>query len=584
MKKLLFGLAFCGGFALSLVAARQMVPTELVRAELATSLAKMIGGPVEILGTPDVSVIPTLKVRFEAPRVMLAGRAEPIAEMKTLVVRLDILPLLAGRISIAEIGLRAPVLRLERSLSGEALVPNRAALAALEPGRVTIDDGQVQVTDPATGRSETFDGLSAAFVWPRLRGGASVEANFRWRGEAVALVLQGQGPRALAEGESGQMAGSLSSRALRVAFDGKGLIADTLQLDGVLEVAAADLGRAAAWLGGSIASGPLLRDFALSGRLRSLGYAATVADARLKLDGNAADGVVSVRLDAPRPQVRATLAWDQLDLGRYRAALADGHWRQTGIDAAALGRADLDLRLSASQLRLGTTGGLDKVAATLLVKDGRLDAEIADAAAFGGSLRAVLRGEPRGDGYRATGRFAGSGLAAAGVARTLGLNGIQDGDLAVSFEGEANGRTLGGLLAGLEGRIGAEARNLVVAAVDAVASGARFLPIAFSNPVAARAPTFTRVVLEAGLTGHALRIGRLDADGPLLSARVTGEASLASGLLSLRGRMTMPDRAGEPRTAEARKLEIPIRIGGTFADPIAAVVTAETPFGSFEAR
>lgn len=572
MKRLLFGLAFAGGFALSLVATKHLVPTDAVRGELIRTLSAYLGTPIALEGSTEVSVFPTLKVRFRDAR-LASGDGSVAAEMSALVVRLDVLSLLIGDVAVSEIALRDPVVHLARRLDVDGLVPNRKTLAQLTPARIVVENGRVEVGEPGRDVAERLDAITASFVWPREKSGASLDAAFRWRGEPITLALHGLGPRALSAGDAGSVALTLTSAPLRVAFDGKGMIADMLQLDGAIEASSPDLAKAWRLFGRDLGSTELLRNFSIAGRMRSLGFAATLSNAAVAIDGNKGEGVVSVRLDAVRPQIRGTLALDTLDITRYVARLAATDWRTVPTDRPALGKADLDLRLSASQVKAGAAR-LERVAAALLVKDGRIDAELGEATLAGGSVRAILRGEPKADGLRATGRIAVANASAGGLAAVVGLAGVEDGRLSLTVEGESSAADLDGLLAGVSGRFSGEGRAVSLKGMNAVASGARYLPIAQKTPVASGAATFDKVALEGNLSGRLLQVRRIDADGAALAARLSGEASLATGLLSLRGQLSLPE-AGTRETT--RRVTLPIRIGGTIAEPVTAIDTAARP-------
>lgn len=574
MKRLLFGLAFTGGLAASVGATKHLVSADVVRGEIARAVAAAVGGPVRIEGDVKVEVFPTVKVRFENARVIADGDQRPIAEAKELSVGLEVLSLFVGRLNASDITLRDPVLRFDRSFTLDGFAPSRTALKAMRPSRIVVENGRVELADRDTGRVETLDGVAGSFYWPRVTSASHLTATFRWRGEAAAVAYQGLGPHALADGEAGETTLSVTTAAGRVRFDGKGLLADRLQLDGALDVAAEDLGRVAAWLGFPVTSGPVFRDFALSGRMRSLGFAATVADAHMRLDGNAGEGVISVRLDAPRPQVRGTLAYDSLDLGPYSAAGWAREWRDLPLVGNALAQIDLDLRLSANHVRAATLT-TERVAATLLAKAGRFDAEIGEASLFGGSAGLILRGEALPDGLRVNGRLTGRAMAIPAIIEATGMPAAEDGRLSFTLEGEAAGTTLGALADDLRGRFLAEARQVVVKSLETAASGMRYLPIGLQN--AGRVPTFERCVAEIEIGQRLATVRRLDADGANLSARLAGEARLGSGALALRGRIAMADRYTEFRAGtQPQRVEIPVRIGGTLARPTAAIVTADT--------
>lgn len=576
MKRLLFGLAFAGGIVVSLAGTKQLVPADVVRDEVSARLSRIVGRPVLLAGRAEISLFPSLSVEFHDARLNPLDGGAPIAEATELAVRIDVLPLLIGRLSLDGIELIEPKMDLETSLAAADLLPGRATLSAVEPVRLTIDRGRLTLRDPKGG-TETFEDIAASVIWPRAKSTASLETTFRWRGEAVAVAWQGLGPRALVEGETGPATLTATAGPLRIGFDGKGVLADRLQLDGALKVTSPDLPRAAAWLGlaaGGVAFG---RNFALEGRMRSLGLAATVSDGRIESDGNRAEGVLSVRLDAPRPQIRGTLAFDLVELDRLRPTAGAGDWRSIGLDRAILTAMDLDLRLSAAKARLGPVL-LDGVAATLLVKDGRFDAEIGEAGLLGGRARMVLRGEAKPEGVKIGGRLVAADLLATTFGAVGGVGGLDEGRLGFVVEGETIGFTAGAMVDAFSGRFHAEGRQLTLRAGRTSSQApSGFLPIALKPNVTAKSATFEQAVVDADLVASRARIRRVEAKGAALQARLSGEAWLTSGQLSLTGELSVP-ASGEPGKAGSTRpsAPVPVWVGGTIFAPVAVVAPEAT--------
>jgi AsmA protein len=568
MKRLLVGLAFAGGVAVSVLAVKQLVSTEAVKAELAEQLASYAGIPVAVKGTAEIDVFPALRVRYRDVEIR-ARDGDRFAVAESVSVRLDILPLLVGRLSVAEVALDRPVLTLPGRFDWRDLIPARGLLTRVDPSRFVVTDGRLIATD-AAGRTETLDNLSATLLWPRAGSGASLSSTFRWRGEPVALAAQGNGPRDFAAGKTGALAFSLTSGPLRVGFDGKGLIVDMLQLDGALSVTVPDAERLAGWLGAETATHGALKQLSLEGRMRSLGYAATISNATLGADGNLGEGVLSIRVDTPRPQLRGTLAFETIDLATWTAALVKLDWPAMPLRRAELAAADLDLRVSVNRANAGTLR-LDGIAATLLAKDGRFDAELGEVRLLGGSGSLLLRGETGSDGLKTTARASVANLSAQGLAALIGTTAISDGILSFTAEGEATGASVAAAVAGLNARIAADARSVALAKADPVTtSGTRYVPIAFRATGATRSATFERASADITIVGPTAFVRRLDAEGALMNARLSGEASLKTGVLSLGGELTMP-----PRPADAArpplKVAFPVKIGGTLAKPVADI-------------
>jgi AsmA protein len=570
MKRLLFGLAFASGLAVAAMAMKNLISTDAVGDEIARAFAAASGIQVLVSGQAEVDAFPALRVRYRDARLTREADRVTLADMQELSVRLDILPLFLGRLAISEVTLVRPSLRLETSRGFKTLFPSKAILSRLDPGRIVIEGGTVALVDPKAGRLEMIEAVSGTFSWTRLTGGASLTSNFRWRGEPVSLNAQGIGPRALADGETGNVTLTMVSEPIRASFDGKGVLMDSIQLDGGLSIDVPDLGRLSTWLGPAFDGRGALKNLGLQGRMRSLGYSATISDARLRFDGNVGEGVISARLDAQRPQVRGTLAFERMDVSPYRRALSAMDWRAIPLTQRVLSSLDLDLRVSVARTDMATTP-ISKIAATLLLKDGRFDAELGEAALLGGTASLLLRGEAKPTGLRVAARIVGTALSVPALGALAGATEGSGGTVALKVDGEASGETLGTLIDSFSARASADARQVVLRSADAVTDGIRLVQAAVTTSIGSRPPTFERVSATADMSASALRIKQLTADGVSMSAQLAGEASLLNGQLALSGQIFVPDRAAAVPTGPNRYLAAPIKIGGTLAAPTAEV-------------
>jgi AsmA protein len=586
MKRLLFATAFIAGFAGSWVAIRHVVPTEQVRAEIERALSEAAGEPLRLTGRAEAGVFPSLAIRFQDATVQrvdgqrVEGQqsdgARPLASMASLKVSVALSSLLLGRVEVTTVQLERPTLAVAAGLDAAALAPTRAALARLQPLTLVVDDGTVALTDPVSGRTETVEKIDGTFAWQRLAGNASLDARLRWRGEDVALTAQGLGPRGLVDGRSGPTVLTLAAAPLTLSFNGKGVLTETMQFDGGFSASVADAARLARWLGWDAGQARALRDIAVEGRLRAVGLAATLADARISVDGNRAEGVISARADLPRPQVRATLAFDTLDIAPYQAAMADLS-RDLVVDQSLLGRLDLDLRASAQSVSTGL-GPLSGVGATLLMKNGRFDAELGEMHAFGGDGTLLVRGTSDADGLDVSARFGMTDMTADAVGPAFGVSALQKGRLSLTADARAQGRTLGALIRGFNGRARVDVRDLAVAGAEPLSTFTQFRTVAMRLPSTGRVSSFDRATVDLAFDRSKARIDRLQADGAAMALKLAGSADFATGWLDLVGTVAPRARA-TAALAGAVVAEVPLRIAGSITSPEALPIqpTSELP-------
>lgn len=235
----------------------------------------------------------------------------------------------------------------------------------------------------------------AADVSLRRRGIVAIKGSGMLRGRKVSFDVSaavGQAERRGAMLHRLPVRLSLKGGQLDFNFDGRLVAAgDELELQGPADFSLTS-GRAfARWLGAYWPTGAGLRDIAVRGQMR-LGHGSIAFEnAVARMDGNEATGVVGLRLKQPRPVLSGTLAYKLFDASVYLAAaapdVADGSsW--TSLAAGALTvplgmHLDADMRISADRVQVGKIE-LDRVAATVALKDGRLLADVADMRLIGG--------------------------------------------------------------------------------------------------------------------------------------------------------------------------------------------------------
>jgi AsmA protein len=145
----------------------------------------------------------------------------------------------------------------------------------------------------------------------------------------------------------------------------------------------------------SLPLGTLVRGFSIEGEFSADRRRLTWPEVTVKLGNDELDGTLSVRFEDSRPAVTGTLAAESLDLSEVfgpfmQARTASGLWSGEDVSLAQAASGDLDLRLSATEARIGRLN-LSDMAASVLVRRDRIEASLGRAELNEGTLKGRLQ-------------------------------------------------------------------------------------------------------------------------------------------------------------------------------------------------
>ncbi|MDR3372780.1 MAG: hypothetical protein P4L98_03525 [Ancalomicrobiaceae bacterium] len=569
MKRTLIIIAFLAGIAASLGLIRAVISPEIVASRVTAILSADLMGRMSFSGQPEVDLFPRLAVSFADAALAGSGAGTPRLTAKRLTARLDILSLLTGHLSVTEVELDHPRLEMRAQASLADSTPDRSLLSKLHPAAILVHGGEVMLTAEDGSHVEAIHAIEAELWWPREESSASFVASFVWRGQPVNLAWQGLAPRRLAVGAACNLELTLALPGLNVGFSGLAALSDAFRLDGMLSVDSRGLGALGRNLGliETAAVGPLAAfarldpSLSLSGRLQSQGWSAVVNEAHLRIGKAAAEGLVSLAFDTPRPQLRGTLAFDRLTFADSPEPIA-ADWRAWRIEPKPLTVFDVDLRASVNELTIGGIV-LQHPAAALLVQEGRFNAEVSDTGLLGGTGSLTLRGFVGRERATADGRFS---LIDVSAPTLLSLfvddkAGLSRGSLSLLADVKTEGATLGEVVNRLDGHLNLEAAQIATRypwALPALSS---------LNPTAVlpdQTPTIEHLSADIDLAGVNATVKRLIADLGSLRLDLSGTVSLADASLWLSGRMAPRDAPTDgTKPADA----IGLRITGPLLHP-----------------
>ncbi len=380
-------LAFLGLVALA--AAPWTLSGDGLAAGVSRHLLATYGLRLDVRGRSTLALLPVPRVKFENIR-LTGGGIE--ADGGTLRAEMRLLPLIGGRIDLAEVtlaGSRVAVPGGPAAIVEGPLTPRLKARLSQQIGlrRVVVTGTDVRWPE---GR---VDDVNLVFTLP---GGDRVETagSLTFRGETFEIAHATIAPGLFAAGQPSPVTLTVAAPGLRATLAGDLQAGSDPRLtgEGTLELRSPrDFSR---WSGIEVPLAATLRKATVSGEFSLTRRAATWPSVSIALGPDVLEGSLSMRLDGRRAAITGTLATNRIDLTDFfapflQARTASGLWsgEEASLDLSTGG--DLDLRVSAADAVVGRLK-LSDVAASILVRPGRIEASLGRAGIDKGSLKGRL--------------------------------------------------------------------------------------------------------------------------------------------------------------------------------------------------
>jgi AsmA protein len=404
MKRLGMPLAvFLGAVLVVLIAMSWFLNRDALRHAVEAQIRAVTGLDLVVKGRIDVSVFPGSYVSFHDVGLKGGGADDPALGVDVLTANLRLLPLLLRRFEIADVMMLRPHIHVVRDPSGESnWTPFIETLTrTVKPGadnqlsfsEIRIQDGLLTYRDDANHLSESVGDIDLSLAWPSISRSFAATGQFDWRGERVDGSISVSDFIAVLSGERSGLKARIVSAPMKVAFDGAIANRASLLMEGTLSADSPSLRNALRWTGQQPPGAGGFGRFALKARANLVGSSIALTNVNVELDGNVAEGVMTYANNG-RQTLQATLAADALDFTPYVATvrlLASGarDWNRQLFDLNALSATDLDMRLSAARITVGTSK-LGRTALGANLRGGTLALSIGEAQMYGGMARGSL--------------------------------------------------------------------------------------------------------------------------------------------------------------------------------------------------
>lgn len=543
---------------------------EAVKAEIrvATGLNPLLRGDVSVSLFPYGQVTLTDVALGEGPD-------DPPLQAARLVARLSFLPLLLGRIDVADITLAEPRIvvavdeggrsnwaRLLSSL-GRSVDPDAPSFS-----EIRINGGTLIVRDQYRNIHEEISNADVSLAWPAISRSFALTGSARYRGEALEIGVTLANFNAALQGERSALKVRIAGVPLKFTFDGAIATRPTLKIEGATSADSSSLRDALVWLGRKPLPGGGFERLSLKAQTNMVGGTIALSQVNLELDGNVAEGVLTFAADG-RQTLQGTLAVDELDLTPYLSTIrlltaAEREWSRARFDLDGLATADLDLRLSAGKVVIGPTT-LGRTAIATNLRGGKLGVTIGESRGFGGVVRGSigLARTEQGATFASQLQFDGVNLERC-IGDLFGIKRIEGkGNLTLSLEGSgpnvyALTRTLDG-----EATLTSAKGALTGLNVEQLLRRLERRPLSGGSEFRTGRTPFETLSIKMKIAQGNVTVEDADLRGPAVRLALAGGASIPARDLDLKGLATLV-----AANANAKPFELPFSVHGPWDDPL----------------
>ena len=521
-----------------------------MRSELALQVRETTGLIVQTGGRTTLALLPRPRVKF-AEVTIRDREGKLVIKSGTLRGDIRILPAFAGRMEVSSLSLTAPDIAIDldgQPLSAEGVIaraiearPDKRETSSVDTARlgsIAIHNGTAHLTRGGTIVS-TLDDLEGNLDWRSLDTPAGLHASFTWENERVDVAAWLGQPAQALRGGSSPVSLRLDSPSLIINANGIVSGGPTPSYSGKFSAEAPSL---RAILAKNSLNLPLpgpLGALSLSADARATLRSIQLSDLQFKLDETNYEGAVILSAHQGRPALMGTLATKDLEVGPLLTPIPtlredDGGWNGAPLPKLDLGRADVDLRVSANRAMIGRTEVRD-AGISILVTGGKAEVAVAEAKAFGGSVKARLTAEPSSAGYQvglsSSFRRVDSPSFLAEVLRSQRFSGEAKGEFAVSGEGSSVAQ----VLASLRGKASVDLTDGDIAGLDLEQALRRLekRPLSIASDIRSGRTSFRNAHLDLNVDAGVATVQDFEANGAGVDVTVSGSASVAKRLLDL---------------------------------------------------
>jgi AsmA protein len=579
MKRLGMPIAALLGLALTgLIAMSWFLNRDALREAVEAQIRAVTGLDLVVKGNVEVSVFPASYVSFHDVGLKGGGTDDPALAVDVLTANLRLLPLLLQRFEIADVMMLRPHINVVRDANGESnWTPFiQTIVRTMKPGadnqlsfsEIRIQDGVLAYEDAANQVSEGLDDIDLSLAWPSISRSFAATGQFNWRGERVDGSISASDFVAALSGDRSGLKARLASAPLKLAFDGTVADRTSMMMEGTLTIDSTSLRNALRWTGQAPPGSGGFGRFALKARANVVGASVALTNVNVELDGNVAEGVMTYSNNG-RQTLQATLAAGALDFTPYISTfrlLASGarDWNRQLFDLSSLSSTDLDMRLSAAKVTVGSSK-LGRTALGANLRGGALALSVGEAQMYGGIANGsfgIARSDTVAD-IKAQFQFTDVDLQAC-ASELFGVTKLSGrGNLNVSLV--ASGSSPFGLAQSLDGTAVLSGHDGAIAGfnVEQLLKRLERRPLSGAGNFRSGSTPYDKLNIAVKFSDGVATAEDIRVEGPAARLVLTGTASVPSREYDMKGTASLVSA-----TSSTPEFELPFVVQGPWDDPL----------------
>lgn len=549
--------------------------------EIAWQLNASSGLYVAARGRSTFSLLPRPHIAIDS-----IAFADPAGALTIQADRLDgnvqIFPLIAGRLQIADVTLVRPQIEIDvdgKPMSSAGAAVRAAAARPATPeaekadrarlGAVSIVGGAAHIK--SGGRSETLSNIDATLDWRTVGSPATFDAAFVRRGERSQIMLWVLRPGALLRGEQTPVTVRIDSDSIRLEAEGLGQTGAKPRFMGRLSASSPSLRHALSLIDISAPLPGPFENVQLTAKASVGARDLQLTDLRFSADDNEFEGNFALRHEGTKPIVHATLASNFVSLKPMIVDAPpltgqDGQWSRDAFELPDIHDADVDLRLSATRARLLRLN-IEDAALSLMLRGGRLEISLAEAHAYKGTIkgRASFAVNAAG-GLEFHGTAQTTGVDAAALAWDLAARQDVAGNLDSNLVLDANGDSVAQLMRDLDGRANFTLTEGEIGGIDLERALRRVekRPLSSALDIRSGRTLVDRANAMLKIVKGTANVEEGQARGPGFSLAFSGSTRIPERSFALKGQASEADAAGKTRE---KGLQIGFDLSGSWDEP-----------------
>lgn len=404
---------------LVILATPLLIPLDMYRGQLEAAASRALSREVHIRGPVHLTVYPDIGLSLSDVSVanMPGARDPQMIAAEGLVVGAKLRPLFSGQLEVTQLTLQKPVIHLEVAKNGapnwsfsktpESGAPaDAAALDRIGFSHLAINDGTMTYYDAGSGKTQSIIDVSLSLdmpdvARPTLSLPMTLMGSLTYNGENLKIDGRLDNFGNLMNSHTTDARLSIGSNIINAEFTGQ---LGGGNMSGALKLGAHSVRSLAAWLGNPMPPGNGFGLVALEGHFASRDGVYSLRQTHLAFDQMNLNGDLSLDTKPAVLAITGHLTIDRLNINPYLAPGADDDTVKAArtkanpdapLPLSGLKAVNADLTLAVGELVLPDLK-LDQAIVKATLTDGLLEADMTKVNAYGGSGRASLTVDARG--------------------------------------------------------------------------------------------------------------------------------------------------------------------------------------------